>query len=322
MSSRVSELFGVELPVIGAGMIHVSTASWAAAVSEAGGLGLIAGGSNRPDSLRDEIHKIRSLTSRPFGVNVPLLYKHAPDLLRVCVEEGVKIVFTSAGNPARTTPLLKAAGVTVAHVVPSGRLAKKSEEAGVDAVVAEGYEAGGHVSRDGMTTLVLVRAVRRAVRVPVIAAGGIADGAQIAAAFALGAEGVQLGTRLILTEECEAHDRFKQAIREAGEGGTMVTGMRVSPSRVVDNPVSRRVREMEDAGESEDAIREYIGRGRVRAAVVDGDVTEGSVSAGQSSALCDDVAPMRSLFARLMRETAEALDDTTWMRELARKRGS
>ncbi|MBZ0273613.1 nitronate monooxygenase, partial [bacterium] len=180
MRSRILELFGIERPIVGAGMIHVSTAGWAAAVADAGALGLIAGGHNTPESLRAEIRLAREMTRGALGVNVPLLYKHAPDLLRVCVEEDVRIVFTSAGNPAKVTPLLKSAGIINVHVVPSVRLAQKSVEAGVDAVVAEGYEAGGHVSRDGPTTLVLTRAVARAVEVPVIAAGGIADGAGVA----------------------------------------------------------------------------------------------------------------------------------------------
>lgn len=316
MGNRICDLFGIELPFIGAGMIHVSTAAWAAAVSEAGGLGLLAGGSNRPDTLVDEIRKVRSLTTKPVGVNVPLLYKHAPDLLRVCADEGVKIVFTSAGNPERTTPLLHAAGIKVAHVVPSARLAKKSEQCGVDAVVAEGYEAGGHVSRDGTTTMVLVRTVKRAVNVPVICAGGIADGRQVAAAFMLGADGVQLGTRLILTSECEAHDEFKRKIREAGDGGTMVTAVRVSPSRVVHNPVSDRLRALEDGGASDDEIRDFIGRGRVRLAVVNGDVEQGSVSAGQSCYLCDEIKPVREVFADLLREMRAALDGGAWLREL------
>lgn len=308
MKTRVTKLFDIDLPIIGGGMVWMSTAALAAAVSNAGGIGLIAAGSNTPDSLALEIDRIRELTDKPFGINVPLLYPFVGDMMDVIIDKGVKVVFTSAGSPKKFTPMLKKAGVTVVHVVPSALLAGKCEAAGVDAVVAEGSEGGGHLAFDEVSTFVLVPMVKKTVSIPVIAAGGIGVGAQIAAAFALGAEGVQIGTRFIATKECEGHINFKNAIINAGETGTTVTGKNISPIRGIKNKLTDAILEMERRGKTKEEILEFIGVGRARSASQDGDVDWGTVQCGQVAGLIDDLPTVKNLVDKMMSEAKETVE--------------
>ena len=262
MENRITTLFGIRYPVVAGGMVWCSGWRLAAAVSEAGGLGLIGSGSMTPELLREHIRKCRAATSRPFGVNVPLAYRYAPQLMDVITEERVPAVFTSAGNPVTWTARLHDAGCRVAHVVSSSKFALKSREAGVDAVVAEGFEAGGHNGREETTTMALVPQVRQAVDLPLIAAGGIATGAGMLAAFALGAEGCQLGTRFALSRESSACEAFKRRCVEVQEGGTILTLKKVIPTRLVRNGFCRTVEEAESRGADAEELSALIGRGR------------------------------------------------------------
>lgn len=309
MKTRITELFGIELPIICGGMVWMSTARLVAAVGNAGGLGLISGGSNSADSLADEIDRTRELSDKPFGVNVPLIWPPAAELMDVIIDKGVKIVFTSAGSPKKFTPKLKEAGVMVAHVVPNAMLAKKCQAAGVDAIVAEGSEGGGHVAFDEVSTMVLVPAAKKVVDVPLIAAGGIGTGAQMAAAFALGAEAVQIGTRFIATEECEGHINFKNAILNASETGTVVTGRTLAPVRNIRNKLTDQIGMMESEGKSKEEILEFIGVGRSQSASVEGDIEWGTVQAGQISGLIDQILPVQTFIDNLMAEAKKASED-------------
>ncbi len=304
--NRVTRLFGIRYPVIQAGMVWVSGYRLAAAVSMAGGLGLIGAGSMKPELLREHIRKARALTDAPLGVNVPLLRGDAADLLRATVEEGVRIVFTSAGHPGLHLPMLKDAGCIVAHVVPSLKHALKVEAVGCHAVVAEGFEAGGHNGYEETTTLCLVPQVAQAVRIPVIAAGGIATGAQMLAAMALGAEGVQIGTLFAATSESSAHDTFKQLIVDAGDGGTVLTMKKAAPVRLLRTPFALRAMEAEAAGADKDEQLALLGHKREMRGMFEGDIEEGEFEAGQSSALVRDVAPAAEVLARLLDEYARA----------------
>jgi enoyl-[acyl-carrier protein] reductase II len=304
--NRVTRLFGIRYPVIQAGMVWVSGYRLAAAVSMAGGLGLIGAGSMKPDLLRDHIRNARALTDAPIGVNVPLLRGDAADLLRATVEEGVRIVFTSAGHPGLHLPMLKDAGCKVAHVVPSLKHALKVEAVGCDAVVAEGFEAGGHNGYEETTTLCLVPQVAEAVRIPVIAAGGIATGAQMLAAMALGAEGVQIGTLFAATSESSAHDTFKQLIVDAGDGGTVLTMKKAAPVRLLRTPFALRAMEAEASGAGKDEQLALLGHKREMRGMFEGDIEEGEFEAGQSSALVRDVAPAAEVLARLLDEYGRA----------------
>ncbi len=304
--NRVTRLFGIRYPVIQAGMVWVSGYRLAAAVSMAGGLGLIGAGSMKPDLLREHIRKARACTDAPIGVNVPLLRGDAADLLRATVEEGVRIVFTSAGHPGLHLPMLKDAGCKVAHVVPSLKHALKVEAVGCDAVVAEGFEAGGHNGYEETTTLCLVPQVAEAVRIPVIAAGGIATGAQMLAAMALGAEGVQIGTLFAATSESSAHDTFKQLIVDAGDGGTVLTMKKAAPVRLLRTPFTLRAMEAEASGAGKDEQLALLGHKREMRGMFEGDIEEGEFEAGQSSALVRDVAPAAEVLARLLDEYGRA----------------
>lgn len=287
METRITELFGIEYPIIAGGMVWVSGWRLASAVSNAGGLGLIGAGSMHPDTLREHIVKCKAATNKPFGVNVPLMYPEIETIMNIIVEEGVKVVFTSAGSPKKWTGWLKEHGVTVVHVVSSSVFARKCEEAGVDAVVAEGFEAGGHNGREETTTMCLIPAVRRATTLPLIAAGGIASGEAILAAQALGAEGVQVGTLFALTQESSASDAFKQLCLNLKEGDTRLQLKKLAPARLVRNEFSDAVQQAEDEGASADQLRELLGRGRAKRGIFEGDLEQGELEIGQAaSQLC------------------------------------
>ena len=287
MKTRITELFGIEYPIIAGGMVWVSGWRLASAVSNAGGLGLIGAGSMHPDTLREHIVKCKAATNKPFGVNVPLMYPEIETIMNIIVEEGVKVVFTSAGSPKKWTGWLKEHGVTVVHVVSSSVFARKCEEAGVDAVVAEGFEAGGHNGREETTTMCLIPAVRRATTLPLIAAGGIASGEAILAAQALGAEGVQVGTLFALTQESSASDAFKQLCLNLKEGDTRLQLKKLAPARLVRNEFSDAVQQAEDEGANADQLRELLGRGRAKRGIFEGDLEQGELEIGQAaSQLC------------------------------------
>ncbi len=306
-NNRVAALFGIRYPVISGGMVWCSGWRLAAAVSEAGGLGLIGSGSMTPELLREHIRKCRNATDKPFGVNVPLMYRYAEQIMRVIADEGVPVVFTSAGNPKTWTDFLHGAGCRVAHVVSSSRFALKSRDAGVDAVVAEGFEAGGHNGREETATMALVPQVRSAIDIPLIAAGGIATGAGMAAAFALGAEGVQMGTRFALTQESSASDGFKRLCIELDEGGTMLSLKKLSPTRLVKNGFFERVAEAESRGATAEELSELLGRGRSRLGIFEGDLSEGELEIGQIASFIRDLPTAGEAVERIVGEYEETV---------------
>ena len=289
MENRITSLFGIRFPIVSGGMVWCSGWRLAAAVSRAGGLGLIGSGSMTPDLLREHIRKCRTAADRPFGVNVPLTYRYADAIMEVVIAERVPVVFTSAGSPRTWTARLHDAGCKVAHVVGSAAFALKCRDAGVDAVVAEGFEAGGHNAREETATMPLIPDVRQAVGLPLIAAGGIATGAGMLAAFALGAEGVQMGTRFALTRESSASEAFKQLCTGLGEGDTMLALKKLSPTRLVKNDFFRLVAEAEARGASADELLELIGSGRPRRGIFEGDLSGGELEIGQVAALVRDL---------------------------------
>lgn len=286
-NNKICKLFGIKYPIIQAGMIWCSGWRLASAVSKNGGLGLLGAGSMYPDVLREHIQKCKAATSNPFGVNVPLLYPDIDKLLQIIVEEGVKIVFTSAGNPSIWTKWLKDRGIKVVHVVSSSKFALKAEKAGVDAIVAEGFEAGGHNGREETTTMVLIPAVRQTISIPLIAAGGIATGQQMAAAFALGADAVQVGSRFAAVEESSAHDNFKQIIRNSGEGATVLTLKEITPVRLIKNDFYQQIKEAESRAASKEELMEILGRARAKKGIFEGDLIEGELEIGQVISLID-----------------------------------
>lgn len=302
MTTRVTELFGIQYPIIQAGMVWVSGWRLASAVSAAGGLGLIGSGSMKPELLAEHIRKARQATERPLGVNIPLLRGDAEDLVRVTIDEGIRIVFTSAGHPGKYLSLMKDAGCVVAHVVPSLKHAKKVESVGCDAVVAEGFEAGGHNGYEETTTLSLLPIVADAVGIPLIAAGGIADGRQMLAAFALGAEGVQIGTRFAATVESSAHDVFKQKIVESGDGDTVLTLRKLAPVRLIRTPFAQRAVEAEARGAGKEELAELLGRKRERRGMFEGDLEEGEFEAGQSATLVRTIETAADVLRNLLSE--------------------
>lgn len=283
--NRITSLFGIQYPIIQGGMVWCSGWRLASAVSNAGGLGLLGAGSMHPETLREHIRKCRAATDRPFGVNIPLMYPQIEEILAIVVEEGVKIVFTSAGNPKTWTGWLQERGIVVAHVVSSSRFAMKCEEAGVDAVVAEGFEAGGHNGREETTTFCLVPAVREATALPLIAAGGIGTGEGILAAMVLGAEGVQIGTRFALTEESSASPVFKEYCLSLGEGDTKLLLKKLAPTRLIRNNFRDAVEKAEDSGASVSELRELLGKGRAKRGIFEGDLEEGELEIGQVSSI-------------------------------------
>lgn len=305
--NRITQLFSIRYPVIQAGMVWCSGWRLASAVSNAGGLGLIGAGSMYPEVLREHIRKCRLATQNPFGVNVPLLYPDRDVVFKILIEEGVKIVFTSAGSPARWTKMLKEEGILVTHVVASERSALKCEEAGVDAIVAEGFEAGGHNGREETTTFTLIPLVRRATSLPLIAAGGIATGRAMLAAMVLGADGVQIGTGFVVAEESSASPAFKQAVINAREGDTMLTMKKVVPVRMIRNRFYQQIAEMEDRGASPEEISEVLGRGRAKKGMFEGDLDEGELEIGQVSALVDSIRPAAEILRNIISEYNEAV---------------
>jgi enoyl-[acyl-carrier protein] reductase II len=297
--NRITRLFGIQYPIIQAGMIWASGWRLASAVSNAGGLGIIGAGSMYPDNLRHHIRQCKAATGKPFGVNLPLLYPDIDQHVAVILEEEVPIVFTSAGNPKTWTARLKEAGIKVVHVVSSSKFAKKSEDAGVDAVVAEGFEAGGHNGREETTTMCLIPAVREAISIPLIAAGGIGSGRAMMAAMVLGAEGVQMGSRFVATPEASSHQAFKNAVIEAGEGDTMLSLKSLTPVRLLRNHFFQQVQEAEARGADKTELEDLLGRARARRGMAEGDMDEGELEIGQVSALIHDVRPAADVVAEV-----------------------
>lgn len=295
MENRVTSLFGIKYPVICGGMVWCSGARLAAAVSNAGGLGLIGAGSMYPDVFREHVRGCKDFTDKPFGINIPLMCKDVDQLMKIVIEEGVKIVFTSAGNPTTWTSILKNAGITVVHVVSSSAFARKAEAAGVDAVVAEGFEAGGHNGREETTTFVLVPAVKRAVGVPVIAAGGVSLPEHVSAAFALGAEGVQVGTRFALSCESSADEAFKKRCLSLPEGDTMLCLKKLGSIRLVKNDIYNRIKSAEDSGADLETLRGLVGQRRAKLGVFEGELSEGFLEIGQTATLVSDIESAKEI---------------------------
>lgn len=304
--NRITSLFKIKYPIISGGMVWCSGWRLASAVSNAGGLGLLGAGSMHPEVLREHIRKTKAATSNPFGVNVPLLYPEQEVIMQIIAEEQVPIVFTSAGSPKKWTPFLHDHGITVAQVVSSAVLAEKSEAAGVDAIVAEGFEAGGHEGREETTTMVLIPAVRKATSLPLMAAGGIATGQQMAAALALGAEGVQIGSLFAASEESSAHPDFKQRIMETGEGDTKLVLKQLAPVRLIKNDFFNQVQAAELRGASVDELKALLGKGRAKKGMFEGDMIEGELEIGQVASLIRQVEPVSVQFQRLINEFALA----------------
>jgi enoyl-[acyl-carrier protein] reductase II len=302
MTNRIISLFNIPYPIIQAGMIWCSGWRLASAVSNAGGLGIIGSGSMYPDVLREHVRKCKAATDRPFGVNVPLLYPDIDKHIQIIIEEKVPIVFSSAGSPKKWTPLLKEHGITVVHVVASSILAKKCEEAGCDAVVAEGFEAGGHNGREETTTMVLIPQVVREVNIPVIAAGGIGTGRSMLAAMALGAEGVQIGSRFVASPESSAHDLFKQAVIDAKEGDTKLSMKKLVPVRLLKNRFYEEVKKLEDSGAEGGELLELLGRARAKKGMFEGDLDEGELEIGQISAYIDAMKPAADIVREIVEE--------------------
>lgn len=300
--NRICDLFGIRYPVIQGGMVWCSGWRLASAVSNSGGLGLLGAGSMHPEVLREHIRKCQAATNKPFGVNVPLMYPEIDTLMNIIVEEGVKIVFTSAGNPKTWTSFLKEKGIRVAHVVSSSKFAGKCEEAGVDAIVAEGFEAGGHNGREETTTLCLIPAVRRATSLPLIAAGGIGTGEAILAVQALGAEGVQIGTRFALTKESSAHENFKKLCLSLSEGDTKLLLKKLSPTRLAKGSFKEAVEEAEARGASVEEMRELLGRGRAKKGIFEGNLEEGELEIGQISSLFSKLESVEEVMSSLINE--------------------
>lgn len=306
-NNRVTQLFGIDYPIIQAGMIWASGWRLVSAVSNAGGLGIIGSGSMYPDVLREHIRKCKSATDRPFGVNVPLLYPDIDKHIQIILDEKVKIVFTSAGNPKSWTSVLKENGVTVVHVVSSSKFAKKAEESGCDAVVAEGFEAGGHNGREETTTMVLIPAVTEAVKIPVIGAGGIGNGRQMLAAMVLGAEGVQMGSRFVASVEASSHNNFKQRVIGAQEGDTKLTLKQLTPVRLMKNKFFRDIEEAEQKGATAEQLASILGRARAKKGMYEGDMDEGELEIGQVSALFDSILPAGDIVKNVWNEFNEVL---------------
>lgn len=308
-SNRITQLFKIEKPIIQAGMVWASGWRLASAVSNAGGLGIIGSGSMYPDVLREHIQKCKAATAKPFAVNVPMLYPDIDKHLSIIIEEGVKIVFTSAGNPKTYTSMLKEHGITVVHVVSSSKFALKAQEAGCDAVVAEGFEAGGHNGREETTTMVLIPAVKKAVSIPVIAGGGIATGRQMLAAMVLGAEAVQVGSRYVASEEASSHLKFKQRVIDCNEGDTVLSLKQLTPVRLIKNEFYQKVAEAELRGAAKEELLQLLGRARAKKGMFEGDLAEGELEIGQVSALLDDILPAAEITENIWQEFLDAMGD-------------
>jgi enoyl-[acyl-carrier protein] reductase II len=302
MHNRISELFGIRYPIVQAGMIWCSGWKLASAVSNAGALGLIGAGSMYPEVLEEHIRKCKEATIRPFGVNVPLLYPQVPELFDIIIREGVRIVFTSAGNPAKWTHYLKQHGITCVHVVASLKSALKCQEAGVDAIVAEGFEAGGHNGKEETTTFTLIPLIRRSTSLPLIAAGGIATGRAMLAAMVLGADGIQVGTRFVASGESSAHPLFKQKITELKDGDTFLALKKLVPVRLIKNRFYEEVHRLEEAGATTGELDELLGKSRAKKGMFEGDLEEGELEIGQVSAIIDEILPAGKIIENIMNE--------------------
>ena len=302
MNNRITQLFGIQYPIVQAGMIWNSGWRLASAVSNAGGLGLIGAGSMYPDVLLEHIKKCKAATDKPFGVNVPMLYPNIEEIIDIIIREGVKIVFTSAGNPKTHTARLKEHGITVVHVVSSVKFALKAQEAGVDAVVAEGFEAGGHNGREETTTLTLIPMVREQLEVPLIAAGGIATGAGMLAAMVLGADGVQVGSRFVASEESSAHRAFKQVVVDSKEGDTQLTLKELAPVRLIKNKFFDDVKALYQTGPTVEELKELLGRARAKRGMFEGDLVEGELEIGQIAGLIHDIKPAATIVSDMLAE--------------------
>lgn len=303
--NKITELFDIKYPIIQAGMVWCSGWRLASAVSSAGGLGLIGAGSMYPEVLREHIVKCKAATNHPFGVNVPLMYPQVEEIMQIIIEEKVPVVFTSAGNPKLWTSKLQHEGIKVVHVVSSSKFAQKSQEAGVDAIVAEGFEAGGHNGREETTTLTLLPQVRNAVGLPMIAAGGIASGKSMLAAMALGADGVQVGTRFALTHESSASEAFKKRCLNLPEGDTILSLKKVSPTRLIKNEFFFQIQEMEHQGATAEEIREVLGRGRARKGIFEGNLVDGELEIGQVASHISSIISAQKVIEEMVSEFNE-----------------
>ena len=304
--NRITELFGIQYPVIAGGMVWCSGWRLAAAVSNAGGLGLLGAGSMHPETLIEHIDKMNAATDKPWGINIPLMYPEIERLIEIIIEKGVKIVFTSAGSPKKYTARFHEAGIKVAHVVSSSKFAKKCEEAGVDAVVAEGFEAGGHNGREETTTLTLIPQVRRATTLPLIAAGGIGSGEAMLAVEALGAEGVQIGTLFALSEESSASEAFKQRCLQTEEGDTMLCLKKISPTRLVKNELYTKIAQAESEGASVETLRQLLGQAAAKRGIFEGDLDGGELEIGQIASAINEIVPVATIMKRLDEEYLRA----------------
>ena len=308
-NNRITQLFDIRYPIIQAGMIWASGWRLAAAVSNAGGLGIIGAGSMYPEVLREHIQKCKQATGKPFGVNLPLLYPDIDKHIETILEEKVPVVFTSAGNPKTWTSKLKDNGIKVVHVVSSAKFARKSEEAGVDAVVAEGFEAGGHNGREETTTMCLIPAVRQAISIPLIAAGGIATGRAMYAVMAMGAEAAQIGSRFVCSHEASSHHAFKERIVAAGEGDTVLTLKKLTPVRLIKNSFYQQVQQAEDACADLEALKTVLGRARAKKGMFEGDLNEGELEIGQVSSIINDIKPAAEIVAEVWNEFRQTAND-------------
>ncbi len=302
MSNRICRLFNIQYPIIQGGMIWCSGWELASAVSNAGGLGLIGAGSMYPDILREHIQKAKNATKKPFGVNIPLIYPDIEEHIKIIIEEKVPIVFTSAGNPKTWTKTLQAEGIKVAHVIANSKFAVKCEDAGVDAIVAEGFEAGGHNGREESTTLSLIPLVRSKTVLPLIAAGGIATGRAMLATMILGADGVQMGSRFVASEESSAHIEFKKAVVNAGEGDTLLSLKKLIPVRLLKNDFAQKVAQAEAEGKPAEYLKELLGKARAKKGMFEGDLIEGELEIGQISALIDKIKPVKNIISDIILE--------------------
>jgi enoyl-[acyl-carrier protein] reductase II len=302
MENRITSIFNIEYPIISGGMVWCSGWRLAAAVSNAGGLGLIGSGSMTPDILREHIRKCKDATDKPFGVNVPIFFRHTQETMDVILEEKVPIVFTSAGHPILWTAKLHDAGIKVAHVIANTKYAIKCEEAGVDAIVAEGFEAGGHNGKEETGTMVLIPQIRKEISIPLIAAGGIATGAGMLAAFALGAEGVQLGTRFALSQESSASNEFKTLCTQLHEGDTMLALKKITPARLVKNELYKEIEKAENRGATAEELQEIMGKGRARKGMFEGDLSNGELEIGQITSLINDIPTVESIIKNMITE--------------------
>lgn len=316
MKNRITQLFDIKYPIIQAGMIWASGWKLASAVSNAGGLGIIGAGSMYPEILREHIQKCKKTTNKPFAVNVPMLYPDLEQIMHIITEEGVKIVFTSAGNPKTWTPFFREKGITVVHVVSSVKFALKAEAAGVDAVVAEGFEAGGHNGRDETTTLTLIPMVKEQIKIPLIAAGGIATGRAMLAAMVLGADGVQVGSRFVASHEASSHINFKNAVVKAKEGDTQLTLKELAPVRLIKNKFFNDVQELYKTAPTVEELKELLGRARAKKGMFEGDLEEGELEIGQIAGLIHEIKPAAQIVKEMMAEFEEATKEISTFRTL------